>query len=56
MIGCLGESRATQESDVVARAVIVVRSHWLVWAVARRLAAAATGGYVLTRSPLRPVQ
>jgi hypothetical protein len=76
MIGCLGESRATQESDVVARAVaamalaalavihvvdlpgtpgptpligigyfgivavatlagavIVVRSHWLVWAL-----------------------
>ena len=31
MIGCLGESRATQQSDMVARAVIVVRSHWLVW-------------------------
>jgi hypothetical protein len=93
MIGCLGESRATQESDVVARAVaamalaalavihvvdlpgtlgptplvgigyfgivavgtlagavIVVRSHWLVWAVAGGLAVAAMGGYVLTRS------
>ena len=93
MIGCLGESRATQESDVVARAVaamalaalavihvvdlpgtlgptplvgvgyfgivavatvagavIVVRSHWLVWAVASGLAVAAMGGYVLTRS------
>ena len=93
MIGCLGESRATQESDTVARAVaamalaalavihvvdlpatlgptplvgvgyfgivavatvagavIVVRSHWLVWAVAGGLAVAAMGGYVLTRS------
>jgi hypothetical protein len=36
MIGCLGESRATQQSDLVAgavaalaAAVIVVRSHWL---------------------------
>ena len=36
MIGCLGESRATQQSDMVARAVaalagaaIVVRSQWL---------------------------
>src|SRR5580704_2059772 len=93
MIGCLGESRATQESDTVARAVaamalaalavihvvdlpgtlgptplvgigyfgivtvatlagavIVVRSHWLVWAVAGGLAASAMGGYLLTRS------
>jgi hypothetical protein len=57
MIGCLGESRATQESDVAARAVaamagvvIVVRSHWLVWAVAGGLAVVAMGGYLLTRS------
>ena len=93
MIGCLGQSRATQDSDVVARAVaavalaalavihvvdlpgtlsptplvgfgylgiiavatlagavIVVRSHWLAWAVAGGLAASAMGGYVLTRS------
>jgi hypothetical protein len=93
MIGCLGTSRATHDSDAVARAVaavalaalavihvvdlpgtlgatplvgigyfgiiavatlagavIVVRSHWLVWAVAGGLAATAMGGYVLTRS------
>jgi hypothetical protein len=93
MIGCLGQSRAAQDSDVVARAVaavalaalavihvvdlpgtlsptplvgfgylgiiavatlvgafIVVRSHWLAWAVAGGLAATAMGGYVLTRS------
>src|SRR3984885_15416515 len=34
----------------VAGAVIVVRSHWLGWAVAGGLAVAAMGGYVLTRS------
>jgi hypothetical protein len=64
MIGCLGESRATQESDVVARAVIVVRSHWLVWAVAggprTSSALRARPGWPANRvdqdRPLRPVQ
>ena len=112
MIGCLGQSRPVQDSDVVARAVagvalaalavihivdlpgtlgptplvgigyfgiiavatlagavMIVRSHWLAWAVAGRLAVAAMGGYVLTRAlsgraespadqdrPLRPVR
>jgi hypothetical protein len=31
-------------------AAMIVRSHWLVWAVAGGLAVAAMGGYVLTRS------
>jgi hypothetical protein len=30
--------------------VMIVRSHWLAWAVAGGLAVAAMGGYVLTRS------
>jgi hypothetical protein len=34
----------------LAGAVIVVHSHWLAWAVAGGLAAAAMGGYILTRS------
>src|SRR6516162_6312124 len=35
---------------MLAGAVMVVRSHWLAWAVAGGLAVAAMGGYVLTRS------
>jgi hypothetical protein len=93
MIGCLGQSRPAQDTDVVARAVVavalaalavihavdlpltlgptplvgigyfgiiavamlaaavmIVRSHWLAWAVAGGLAVVAMGGYVLTRS------
>jgi hypothetical protein len=93
MVGCLGQSRPTQDADAVARAVsaaalaalavihivdlpgtlgtiplvgigyfgiiavatlvgavMIVRSHWLAWAVAGGLAVAAMGGYVLTRS------
>jgi hypothetical protein len=34
---------------VLAGAVMTVRSHWLAWTVAGGLAAAAMGGYVLTR-------
>jgi hypothetical protein len=34
----------------LAGAVMIVRSHWLAWAVAGGLAVAAMGGYVLTRS------
>ena len=35
---------------MLAGAVMIVRSHWLAWAVAGGLAVAAMGGYVLTRS------
>ena len=35
---------------MLAGAVMIVRSHWLAWMVAGGLAAAAMGGYVLTRS------
>jgi hypothetical protein len=35
---------------VLAGAVMTVRSHWLAWTVAGGLAAAAMGGYALTRS------
>src|ERR1700726_350687 len=35
---------------VLAGAVIVVRSHWLAWAVAGGVAVAAMSGYLLTRS------
>jgi hypothetical protein len=35
---------------MLASAVMIVRSHWLAWAVAGGLAVAAMGGYVLTRS------
>ena len=35
---------------VLAGAAMIVRSHWLAWAAAGGLAAAAMGGYVLTRS------
>jgi hypothetical protein len=35
---------------MLAGAVMIVRSHWLAWTVAAGLAAAAMGGYVLTRS------
>ncbi len=34
----------------LAGAVMIVRSHWLAWAVAGGLAVAAMGGYVLTRA------
>ncbi len=93
MIGCLGQSRPAQDSDVAARmvatvalaalavihvvdlpgtlgptplvgigylgiiavailagAVLIIRSHWLVWAAAGGVGVAAMGGYVLTRS------
>lgn len=36
---------------MLAGAVMIVRSHWLAWAVAGGLAVAAMGGYVLTRLP-----
>jgi hypothetical protein len=35
---------------MLAGAAMVVRSHWLAWAVAGGLAVTAMGGYVLTRS------
>ena len=35
---------------VVAGGMMIARSHWLVWAAAGGLAAAAMGGYVLTRT------
>jgi hypothetical protein len=35
---------------VVAGAMLIARSHWLVWAAVGGLAAAAMGGYVLTRT------
>ena len=35
---------------VLAGAVMTIHSHWLAWTVAGGLAAAAMGGYVLTRS------
>ena len=35
---------------VLAGGVMIARSHWLVWAAAGGLAAAAMGGYVLTRT------
>ena len=35
---------------MLAGAAMIVRSHWLAWAVAGGLAVAAMGGYVLTRS------
>jgi MFS family permease len=35
---------------VVVGGMMIARSHWLVWAAAGGLAAAAMGGYVLTRT------
>jgi len=35
---------------VVTGALMIARSHWLVWAAAAALAASAMGGYVLTRT------
>ena len=35
---------------VLTGGVLIVRSHWLAWAAAVAVAAAAMGGYVLTRS------
>ena len=35
---------------VLVGGVMIARSHWLVWAAAGGLAAAAMGGYVLTRT------
>jgi len=35
---------------LLAGSAMIIRSHWLIWAVAAGLAAAAMGGYVLTRS------
>jgi hypothetical protein len=35
---------------VLTGGVLIVRSHWLAWAAAGAVAAAAMGGYVLTRS------
>ena len=35
---------------VLAGGLMIARSHWLVWAAAGGLAAAAMGGYILTRT------
>jgi hypothetical protein len=45
-IGYLGIIAAA----IVAGAAMIARSHWLAWAAAGGLAAAAMAGYVLTRS------
>ena len=54
MPDCLVTSPPAQATDVIARAVaaaaMMARSHWLVWGVTGGLAAAAMGGYVLTRT------
>jgi hypothetical protein len=37
-------------ASVVIGAVLIARSHWLVWAAAGAVAASAMGGYILTRT------
>jgi hypothetical protein len=37
-------------ASVVVCAVLIARSHWLVWAAAGAVASSAMGGYILTRS------
>jgi hypothetical protein len=37
-------------SSVLIGAVMIARSHWLVWAAAGAVAASAMGGYILTRT------
>jgi hypothetical protein len=37
-------------ASVVIGAVMIARSHWLVWAAAGAVAASAMGGYILTRT------